>query len=647
VTSHLVVGTAGHIDHGKSTLVHALTGTDPDRLKEEKARGITIDLGFAHWRRGNVTVAFVDVPGHERFVKNMLAGAGGIDAVLLVVAADEGVMPQTREHFEICRLLGIGSGVVAITKSDLVDDETLDLVKLDVADLVRGSLLERASVVTVSARTGAGLIDLESALVALVGDARPHLDDGAVRLPVDRVFSMRGFGTVVTGTLVSGRVPREADLEVQPGGGRVKVRGVQVHGEMRAEAGAGERVALNLASIDVGGLQRGQVLVTPGTLASWTVLDVVVEIIPGAHALSQGARVRFHQGTTEVLARVSIAGPAATPGRTPAIPPGERGYARLRLESPAALTRGDRFVVRSYSPATTIGGGWILDPMPGRRGVRSLATVDRLERLARPFLEADTGERELEALAVFVEDAGPAGLSPDTLTTRCGVSRLATERHAAALIAAGRAEGVGNGVLVGPEWRAQLTKRVVEALEAHHRAHPLSEGLPREELRERVLAGVHPLLAESLLETLVLSGRSTGRDRVALAGRGPSLSQEEAAAAAAIERVCVDGGLAPADPAEIAKSLGLTPTLVTRVSGFLVRQQVLVRLGGLLFHRDALARLRRDVAALKDAEGAGATVDVATFKKRFGLTRKYAIPLLEYLDRERVTRRTGDTRLVL
>ena len=648
VSFHIIVGTAGHIDHGKSTLVRALTGTDPDRLQEEKDRGITIDLGFAHWQHEEGTVAFVDVPGHERFVRNMLAGVGGIDAVLLVVAADEGVMPQTREHFEICRLLDVSAGAVVITKTDLVDDETVGLVRLEIAELVRGSRLERAPVLAVSARTGAGLDALRATLVDLGQQAgRREAEGTAARLPIDRVFTMRGFGTVVTGTLVAGRASVDTELEAVPGGRPVKVRGIHVHGTARAEAVAGERAALNLAGVDVGDLARGQVLASPGTLGATRVLDARLELLPDARPLAHGARVRFHQGTTEVMARVAMVAPPPAPGIDLEIQPGTAGFVRLRLERPAALTRGDRFVIRSYSPLATIGGGRVLDPAAPRGGVRLEATIEQLTRLAAPYRVGAPPEAETDALAVFVIEARERGLTAGALVTRGGVPPDAAGRRADDLVAAGRAERIGADLLVAPEWRPRLRQRILEALERHHRAQPLSEGLPREELRERVLRGAHPALADAVLAGLERAGTIGGRDRVALAGRSPEMSPDEQRAAEALVRACLEGNLAPPDPGQVALAAGVPVQTCERVAGLLVRQKVLARLEGLLFHRDALASLKQEVAAMKQPGAPPPQVDVGTFKARYGLSRKYAIPLLEYLDRERVTRRVGNSRVVL
>lgn len=640
--THLVVGTAGHIDHGKSTLVHALTGTDPDRLKEEKARGITIDLGFAHWRHGDLTVALVDVPGHERFVKNMLAGVGGIDAVLLVVAADEGVMPQTREHLDICRLLAIPRGVVVLTKADLVEAEMLALVRLEVAELIAGTPIEAAPIIAVSARTGAGLAELRSALVALAPAAGVRESGGRARLPIDRVFTMRGFGTVVTGTLVSGSIADDQELEVVPGDRRLKVRGLQVHGASRRSAVAGERVAVNIAGAEVSELARGQVLTAPGTLSATQLADAVVEVLPGARALRHGARVRFHQGTVEVLARVSVIAAPPAGDEVLAIPAGGRGPVRLRMESPTAITRGDRFVLRSYSPAITIAGGRVLDPAPPAGGVRVAATLARFEPLVGPF---DRGADEADALLVFVAEAGARGLALGDLVWRGGCAGAAGEQAVARLVAREDVWRVGDKVLLS-SWRGVLETRALAAIAAHHAAQPLSAGIPREELREGILGDAGAEVADEILGSLEKRGRIRGRERIALPGQGVSLSSEETAARDRVANAYQAAGLTPPDQDALVASIGVAAAVVRRVMQLLVRERVLVRVDTLLFHAEALARLRADVAGLKTT-GQPAHIDVARFKDRYGLSRKYAIPLLEYLDRERVTRRLGDVRVVL
>ncbi len=634
----IIIGTAGHIDHGKSALVQALTGIDPDRLKEEKARGITIDLGFAHVVIDGTNFAFVDVPGHERFIKNMLAGVGGIDAVLLVVAADESVMPQTREHFDICRLLRVPSGLVVLSKADLVDDETLELVRLDVAELVAGSFLEGAPVLPVSARTGAGLDELRAALAALGRRIPGRRHRSIARLPIDRVFSMKGFGTVVTGTLTSGRIAVESDVMLLPGGRPVKVRGVQVHGQARRAVEAGERAAINIAGVEVGDVARGQNLATPGAFTDTRVVDASVEVLGEARPLRHGMRVRFHQGTVEAIGRVSLIGPDASP-----IAAGARGFVRLRLETPVVVARGDRYILRAYSPPATIAGGVILDPVPPRSRIRAASAV---QRLAAIDLEGGDAEPSLlRSASALIADAGPAALSRAALVWRLGIDPEDLESAIASLIGEGAAAQAGD-VLVAPAVVDRVKRAVLEALAAHHAAAPLSDGVPREELRGQLFRRGHPAVFARALEDLAAEGRIALRDRVALAAHRVELSPEEERARLAIEAAFLKGGLTPPDPAALAAEIRMQPAVIDRVLKVLQRQKVLVRVDALLFHDGALRQLKADVAALK-AAGQPAKIDVAAFKTKFGVTRKFAIPLLEYLDRERVTRRAGDARIVL
>jgi selenocysteine-specific elongation factor len=621
----IVVGTAGHIDHGKSSLVLALTGTDPDRLKEEKARGITIDLGFAHAEIGGVNVAFVDVPGHERFVKNMLAGVGGIDLVLLVVAADEAVMPQTREHFAICRLLGVRSGIVVLTKSDLVDDGTLALARADVQELLAGSPLANAPAIAVSSKTGAGLDDLRRALAAAAANAQARVQEGTPRLPIDRVFSMRGFGTVVTGTLTAGAIRVDEELAVLPSGRRVKVRGIQIHGAATPAAGAGRRVAVNLGGVDVSDVSRGETLTVAGAFEVTRRFDVAIEMLPDAPPLRHGQRIRFHHGTSELLGRVALAGTGHQSWL----------YARLRLERPAVLARGDRFVLRQYSPAITIGGGMVLDPSPARTPIRTAAGAARFRRLS---------ESNEDAAMVFVEERRAAGVSQAALASRAGLSPAAAATLAQTLAAAGRVLVVGEDLFDAKLVRA-LEQHLIDAVTGHHRANPLAEGLPREEARARLFGLAPASLFDAVVRGLIDGGRLAGRDRLALPGRGVSMTPEEARALDSLVRVYREAGLIAPDASAAAAAAGVPTAVADRVSKLLLRQKTLVKVDTLLFHNDALDRLKRDVAALKAQPGA--RVDVAGFKERFGVSRKYAIPLLEWLDRERVTKRVGDARVIL
>jgi len=626
---NLIVGTAGHIDHGKSSLVLALTGTDPDRLKEEKERGITIELGFAHTAEDGVTLSFIDVPGHERFVKNMLAGVGGIDLVMLVVAADESVMPQTREHFDICRLLQVQRGVIAVTKADLVDADTLELVRLEVRDLVQGSFLESAPVLDVSARTGAGIPQLRAALASAASSMPRRREGGAARLPVDRVFSMRGFGTVVTGTLVSGQLGVDEDVVLLPSDRVAKVRGLQVHGGKRASAMAGERVAVNLGGVDVQEVTRGETLTRKGALMVTRRVDAALDLLPAAKPLRHGARVRFHHGTSEVLGRVAVSG-------EPEVHPGGSAFVRIRLEAPAVLTRGDRFILRAYSPPTTIAGGSVLDPAPPRTGVRTAAGRTRFAQLSA------AGD---EPLRRFIDETGVEGLAETMLGSRCGLHADEAEAAVARLAGAGAIVRAGH-VLIAPARITALKQRLLSALSDHHRQHPLVEGMPREEARERLFGRAPQAVFDLVVADLVAAKQIVARDRLALSTHKLALSDEEARARDVIERGYHDAGLKPPDTQTLAAQAGVKTEVAQRITTLLVRQKVLSRVDDLVFHESALQQLKADVRALGGTDRV-ARIDVATFKDRFGITRKYAIPLLEYLDRERVTRRVGDTRQII
>ena len=643
----VVIGTAGHIDHGKSALVRALTGTDPDRLKEEKARGITIDLGFAHLEIGGVQLAFVDVPGHERFVKNMLAGAGGIDLVMLVIAADESVMPQTREHFQICRLLQVPAGIIVLTKSDVAGVDMLEIARLEARELTAGSFLDGAPIVAVSSKTGEGLDALRHALTAAASTLRRRDDHGPARLPIDRVFSVKGFGTVVTGTLVSGELRAEQALTVLPRNLEVKVRGLQVHGRGEATATAGRRVAVNLGGIDVADIARGDTLSSAGAFEPTRRFDAVVEVLGDGPPLAHGTRVRFHHGTSELLGRIAVAGMRGGEGGAAQIPAGRSAYVRIRLEAQAVLTRGDRFIVRAYSPPVTIGGGVVLDPQPPRSAIRNAAGLARYRRLDADESLPPDGEshtRGSHAVRAFIDERGGAGLSRGALTSRAGLSAADAAAVSDRLILSGHATRVGE-LLVAPAALSDLAARLLAALKAHHAAQPLADGLPREEARERIFGRAAPAVFEHVLAALVAEGKIVARELVALAGHRLSLSPEEARAQEIIERVFRDGGLAPPDISSIAAA-ELAPEVADRVVKLLLRQKRLVKVDALLFHADALSRLKAEVRGLKTGQGQ-TRVDVAAFKQRYGITRKYAIPLLEYLDRERVTKRVGDARVVL
>ena len=647
---HIVVGTAGHIDHGKSALVQALTGVDPDRLKEEKTRGITIDLGFVHYQRAGVNVAFVDVPGHERFVRNMLAGASGIDCVLLVVAADESVMPQTREHFDICRLLGVEVGLIALTKRDLVDDETLALVRLETCELVAGSFLEGAPIVPVSARSGDGLEALRDAMQGVAVRVTEHRKTGVVRLPIDRAFTVKGFGTVVTGTLVSGEISVDCDLELLPAGRRAKVRGLQVHGEDRDAARGGQRVAVNLAGVEVGELSRGDTLVTAGGLETTRCFDATLTLLPNARPLKHGARVRCHQGTTEVMARVALAtlvkaADDHVPGHEPpqggfltVLEPGADAYVRVRLERPVALTRGDRFVLRAYSPTVTIAGGAVLDPSPPRGRLRSRQGMVQLGRLG------DRAEPR-EGVTVMVEEAGARGLARAVVSRRAGIAPADVALLVESLVSDGRALPVGD-LLVAPGHLRALREQLIASVAEFHTAHPLESGLPREATRERFSHHTAAGVFDHVIGELVADGTLVATDRLALASHEIALSAEESDVREQVERIFRDAALTPPETSGVAGTTGAAPDVVDRILKLLLRDGTLVKVEALVFHTEALDWLKSEVAGLKGPASTPVQIDVGGFKDRFRISRKYAIPLLGYLDRERVTRRVGAVRVV-
>jgi selenocysteine-specific elongation factor len=672
VVPSLVIGTAGHVDHGKSTLVRALTGVDPDRpgvdrvgvdrLKDEQRRGITIDLGFAHTRIGDLDVAFVDVPGHERFIRNMLAGAGGFDAVLFVVAADESVMPQTREHLAICRLLGVARGVVAITKADRVDDDTRAIVALEVGELVAGTFLERAPVVPVSARIGTGLDELRAAMASLFV-VRAHEDEeprAAVRLGVDRAFSAKGFGTVVTGTLVSGVVSEGDDLELLPARRRARVRGVHVHNRSVPTAIAPRRVALNLGQIALDEVGRGVTIATPDTLAVTRRLDVAMELLSTVPPLRHGGRVRVHLGTSDIGARVAVSASrasgagnwqAAAVGQAAvAIPSGGQAHVRLRLDGAVAATRGDRVVVRSPSPSATLGGGVVVDPEPPARGLRRASALARFLALT-----AEGPGAEDEAVATFLQEAGARGLGAADLVRRAGFRPGGARDWIAAAVAEGRAvRGAGEGAPVfDPSVVAAAERAVVAALKAAPDWPDAGGGVPREALRAHLERGAPQRYAgwfDLVLARLQATRIVEGTDRVVLAGRTTSVDQALSSAMSSIDEEMKRAGLVPRDAKAVAASLSIDVTLFERAVRALVRERRLARLGDLFFHVDALAALRRELAVRAEAAriaGQAAQIDVAAFKTAYGLTRKHAIPLLEWLDRERVTRRVGETRVLL
>ncbi len=635
----IIVGTAGHIDHGKTALVRALTGVDADRLPEEKRRGITIDLGFAELDLGDVRVGFVDVPGHERFVRNMLAGAHGIDVVALVIAADEGVMPQTREHFAITRLLDVRAGLVVLTKTDLVDEELLALVRAEAAELVAGSFLESAPVVAVSARTGAGLAELRERLRESGASAPARASATVARLPIDRAFTMRGFGAVVTGTLVAGEIRLGEELDLWPAGARVRVRGLQVHGRAVERAAAGQRTAINLGGVEAAAIERGMVLAQAGRLRPTQIVDAQVEVLADApRPLRSRARVRVHLGAAEVLARVQVHADAGE------LAPGTTGFAQLRMETPLVALPDERFILRSYSPSHTIAGGRILDAHATKQ--RGRARTDARARLSE-LTDADHATR----LALFVAATGERGLNRADLAARTGWRDEALDAATTEATARG-AVVAADGIYVGREMFARLVAAVTDEVAAHHRREPLQRGLARETLRERVCAHTPPEVFRAVLAHAQAAGALVAeRDVVRAATHSLALAPVDAALRDRLEAVYHAARLAAPtfDEALTLAAAGQT----TREHGrkllqLLLDAGTLQRVTNELFvHRAALDQLVTDLRAYAAQHEPDRLIDVAAFKELAGVSRKHAIPLLEYLDRERITRRAGDRRLIL
>ena len=628
----IIVGTAGHIDHGKTALVKALTGIDADRLQEEKRRGITIDLGFAHMDLPDANdetlhLGFVDVPGHERFVRNMLAGVGGIDLVLLVIAADESIKPQTREHFDILQLLGVKRGIAVITKSDAVDAETLDVVRLEVEEFLRGTFLDNPkSIVAVSSLTSAGLDDLKRAMITAAAQVEPRDSNALARLPIDRVFSMKGFGTVVTGTLVTGTIRREEDMEVFPTGRHVRVRGVQVHGHATDAAIAGQRTALNLAGVTTKDLSRGMTLAPPTTFASTRRLDVRLSLLASApRPLKHHSRVHFHCHTMETVAAITLHG-------SKQLLPGAHAFARLKLPQPALLLPGDRFIIRHFSPVITIGGGVVLDPAP----------IPRMPELETLLQILDSGTPE-EILTARIARRGHAGIPMSRLIAETGWTHDAIEAVLAKPLK--DLQGLRIGELLADALAIiRLQQLIVSTVVGFHKKNPLASGIAKQELRERTKASTEVFAAA--LDLLVREKNiETSGDLVRLPGHGVVMKDEEAESKKTIEDAFSSAGLKVPALHEVIAGLRVDKIRAQKIVTMMLREKVLIKLSDeLVFHRGALEELRRLLAVQKVKSQ---RIDVAKFKEITGVSRKYAIPLLEYLDREHVTRRVGDAREIL
>ena len=685
----IILGTAGHIDHGKTALVKALTGIDADRLEEEKRRGITIDLGFAHLelpilsdtleridkneavsprspdragfaragvespttrrtapqqeqnglketkstggleRSDSIKLGFIDVPGHERFVRNMLAGVGGIDLVLLVIAADESIKPQTREHFEICRLLSIPRGITVITKADLVDEDTLSVVRLEIEDFVRGSFLDvsRSPVVAVSALKGTGLDELKREIIRLSAEVPARDTEALFRLPIDRVFTMKGFGAVVTGTLIAGKIKKEEEVEIFPSRSRARVRGVQVHSSAADQAIAGQRTALNLAGVQLEELARGMTLAAPGVLEPTKRIEVKISLLKDARPLKNRSRVHLHAFSSETIAEVALQG-------VNELKPGATAFAQLRTAEPLLLLPGDRAILRQFSPVITIGGAVVLDAFPLPR--------QKPEMREKILNTLSSGTRQ-DALLARIARRGHQGLSVSDAVRETGLKQSVLQPVIAALGQQKQIIQAGEFLLATAA--AQKTREKLAAtLDAFHKANPLVAGISKEELREKL--GLHQTVLESLLGRLVRDKKvEVSGEQVRLAGRGVELKDEEVKAKEQIERAFAQAGLKVPLMKEVLHKLAVDKARAQKLVTLLLRDRVLVKLSDdLVFHHTALDGLRQLMATQKSKTP---KIDVPTFKDLIGVTRKYAIPLLEYLDQQRVTRRVGDERIIV
>jgi len=621
---YVILGTAGHIDHGKSVLVQALTGIDPDRLKEEKERGITIDLGFAHLSYPDgLTIGVVDVPGHERLVRNMLAGAGGIDLVLLVIAADEGIMPQSREHLSICDLLKIKSGIVAITKSDLVEDEWLELMKDEVNNFVKGTFLEGAPIIPLSSKTmfNVDLLKEEIRNVALKVEPKPT--KGLFRLPIDRVFTLKGFGTVVTGTAVSGSITVDDAVEILPGNIKSRVRGLQSHGRPAQTAYAGQRVAINLQGVEKEELKRGDSVVIPGRFIPIKKIDAKVELLSDAPPLKNKGLVHFHLVTSETIARVILYDREE-------LKQGESCYCQFRLQNPVVSMSGDRYIIRRFSPVETIGGGEVLDPSPMRRrrkgGIDDLVVFEKgslTEKISTKVLRSGLQGISTKAIEGWVK--------AETPTIKDSIKKLTEDGLLLDI----------EDVLIHKTVFDAFGERALQILKDFHSRNPLKPGMSKEELRATVT--IEPRLFGGLLASL--KDVVAEREIVRLRTFSTALSKEEETLKVKILELLQKGRFQPPTKEELSQSLKLDQKHLSDILKLMVKEGSLVRINESIYL--AASIYNKMIEALKDFFSKKPEMTVAEFRDILGTTRKYAIPILEYLDSNKTTLRVGDKRKLL
>jgi selenocysteine-specific elongation factor len=628
----IILGTAGHIDHGKTTLIKALTGIDTDRLKEEKERGITIELGFAHMELpGGQLIGIVDVPGHEKFVKNMVAGATGIDLVALVIAADEGVMPQTREHLEICQLLNIKDGLVVLTKMDMVEPDWLELVKEDVTEYLSETFLANAPVVEVSAVSGEGIPALKAVLEDLAKRV-PDRDRGHFfRLPIDRVFTMKGFGTVITGTTLSGHIATGEEVTIYPGDISSRIRGIQVHNKEVGQVQAGQRTAINLQGIEKMQIQRGDIVAAKDSLRSTYMVDVLLDLLPSSpRKLKNRAKVRFHTGTSELLSNVILLD-------RDELVPGETCFAQIRLEKPTAILARDRYVLRSYSPVRAIGGGEVLNAFPKKKKRFSQSVLSELKTLSSGNLEQIT---EQFVLMGRFQGVGQGELPFLTNTGKKKLDEILKVLMAQKKIIQYDKE---QGILIHSEFLDKTREEIVKTVNQYHHDFPLKPGLQKEELRSRTIGSPNQKLFNSIINQLIHDGIiSQDKEILRLKEHKVTLAQDQEKTRHQIEEIYLKVGLKPPYFRELKDQLsGDSGSDVLQV---MVKDGLLIKVKeDLYFHQKAIDDLQvKLIAFLKDR----GEIDTAQFKEMTGVSRKYAIPLMEYFDKTQITVRVGDNRVL-
>ena len=631
---HVILGTAGHIDHGKTTLIKTLTGVDLDRLKEEKERGITIQLGFTSFLLpGGQRLGIVDVPGHEKFIRNMVAGVGGIDIVLFTIAADEGIMPQTREHLDICKILKIRRGIIALTKTDLVDEEWLQLVQEEIRAFGKGSFLEQAPIIPLSSVTGEGISSLITVMEQMAREIEEKPSAGIFRLPIDRVFSMKGFGTVATGTLISGSVSVGDSVEILPGRFEAKVRGIQVHNQQVSQATAGLRTAINLQGLEKEAVPKGSMMVHPRTLEPTARIDVQLEHLPSSSKpLKNRSTARFHSGTSEVLCKVILLDKDE-------LSPGSSSLAQIILEEPVVVLPHDRFVMRSYSPLYTIGGGEVLDAHPHKHKRLAEETVGQLSAI-------QTGS-EKEQTLLFISDAGFAGLDLQQLTARMGKDASQLTGILGALTGEKKLVLIDRDTskVIAAEHYEKLKSLLLDEINDYHKKFPLKKGMLKEELKSKLPQLVDTRLFQHLLNDLFNTGRLTvDKDKLWLQEHKPQLKDDQKDLKEKIAALYLKSSLTPPTVKELVDQLRSPAKETQSIIDLLTAEGQLVKVKDhLWFHREAIEGLTKTLVEALKKNG---EITPAQFKDLIQASRKFAIPLLEYFDQSKVTIRVGDKRVL-